>query len=208
MDKLDLAKHYKTYYTAKSKPEYIQLDEAIPYLSILGKGDPSGPGFASDIQAMYTTAYALKFKYKAEGKDYVVAKLEGLWWYDEAAFEGLSIKEASVKVPRSEWNYRLLIRLPEYVDGQFLEQMKHGLAAEKANPKIIDVHYFTLTEGKCVQMLHVGPFNKEPETLEVMKTFMDAEGLGRNGLHHEIYLSDHRKTAPEKLRTILREPVK
>jgi hypothetical protein len=208
MDKLDLAKQYKSYYTAKSMPEYVLLDEPVPYLSILGKGDPSGPGFAADIQALYTTAYTLKFKYKAEGRDYVVAKLEGLWWYDEAAFEGLSIKEASVKVPRSEWNYRLLIRLPEYVDGLFMEQMKHGLAAEKANPRIIDVTYFTLTEGKCVQMMHIGPFDKEPETLEVMKSFMDAEKLDRNGLHHEIYLSDFRKSAPGKLRTILREPVK
>lgn len=207
MDKLDLAKQYKSYYTAKAKPEYIHLDQPVSYLSIQGQGDPSGPGFAAHIQAMYATAYALKFKAKAEGRDFVVAKLEGLWWYDEAQFAGLSIKEASVKVPRSAWYYRLLIRLPEYVEAAALEALKPGLAVAKSIPLIREVEYFTMKEGKCVQMLHVGPFDKEPETLEIMKSFMDAEGCGRNGLHHEIYLSDFRKTAPEKLKTILREPV-
>ncbi|RQO30630.1 hypothetical protein DBR32_07805 [Taibaiella sp. KBW10] len=206
MEKLDLSKEYKPYYTAKTQPE-IKTFEKVFYLSIPGQGDPSSAAFAADIQALYTTAYALKFKYKAEGRDYVVAKLEGLWWYDEEQYPNLSIKDTAI-VPRSEWRYRLLLRLPDYVDGAFVEQMKHGLAAEKANPRIIDVAYFTLTEGKCVQMMHIGPFDKEPEILAIMKGFMDAENLGRNGLHHEIYLSDFRKTAPEKLKTILREPVR
>jgi hypothetical protein len=207
MEKLDLAKHFKSYYTAKAKPEIIHIENAR-YLTITGKGDPSGETFTQKIRAIYPVAYALKFGFKAQGKDFVVAKLEGLWWYDEDRYKNISIADSPKMIPRSEWEYRLLIRIPDYVSEKDVESAVASSFSSKGLEVIKDVSYFEMKEGKVVQMLHTGPFDNEPETLALMKDFMDAYNLSRNGLHHEIYLSDFRKTSPDKLKTILREPVK
>lgn len=206
MEKLDLSKEYKTYYTAKTKPELVTIEKAH-FLSICGKGDPSGPAFAERVEALYTTAYTIKFASKAGGKDFVVAKLEGLWWYDEERYGGLTMNEAPVKIPREEWEYRLLIRMPAFVSEQDVVSAVGVVLKKKGIALASDISFFELEEGQCVQMLHVGPFDKELETLQVMKVFMDENGLKQNGLHHEIYLSDFRKTEAGKLRTILREPI-
>ena len=206
MEKLDLSKEYKQYYTAKAKPELVTIEKAS-FLSICGKGDPSAPAFAERVEALYTTAYTIKFACKGEGKDFVVAKLEGLWWYDQERYGGLTMTEAPGKIPREEWEYRLLIRMPEFVSEQEVVSAIDVVLKKKAIALVSDIRFFEMEEGQCVQMLHVGPFDKEPETLKVMKGFMDEKGLKQNGLHHEIYLSDFRKVAAGKLRTILREPV-
>lgn len=205
--KTDLTKIHKAYYTARPMPELVVI-EAASYLSITGKGDPSGEDYALRLQALYATAYALKFMYKAKQRDFVVAKLEGLWWFDEARYGHVTMQEAPLKIPRSEWEYRLLIRLPAYVDKADVLSAKQQAAQKKALHGIEAVSYYEMEEGKCIQMLHVGPFDREPETLEQIRLFSEAHKLRRNGKHHEIYLSDFRKTAPEKLKTILREPVK
>ena len=201
MEKLDLVKKYSSYYTAKAYPELVQFNEVV-FLSIEGKGDPSSEEFAVRVQALYSVAYALKFKLKAKGKDFTVAKLEGQWWVDKGKYSGLSWTE----VPRSEWYYRLLIRMPEFIEKQALEGAIIELANKKKVSNVEDVSLFTLDEGKAVQMMHTGPFNKESETIEKIIDFMNNNGLKPAGLHHEIYLSDFRRTAPEKLKTILREP--
>lgn len=206
MEKLDLAKKYKHYYTAKTKPELIQI-EAAQFISICGKGDPNDKPFAERIEALYTTAYTIKFSFKVKDKDFVVSKLEGLWWYDEKQFPGKSIKTAT-EVPRSEWEYRLLIRLPEFVTKQDLDDAIEAVVNKKKMMLAKQLEFFSMTEGNSVQMLHVGPFSTEPESLLKIGAFMEENNLSKNGLHHEIYLSDFRKTAAEKLRTILREPVK
>lgn len=207
MDKLDLANKHKTYYTAKTKPELIEIENA-QYVSICGKGDPNDKAFSDRIEALYSTAYALKFIYKAKDKDFVVSKLEGLWWFDEVKYTGKTIATTSVEVPRSEWEYRLLIRLPEFVTKQDLEIAKETVISKKGIPLAKQIEYYVMNEGKCVQMLHVGPFSTEPETLKEIQKFCDANILTKNGLHHEIYLSDFRKTEPDKLKTILREPIR
>lgn len=207
MEKLDLARHYKSYYTAKGKPELAYIEKA-QYLSIQGKGDPSGEEFMQKIQLIYPVAYALKFEFKAQGKDFVVAKLEGLWWYDENRFRNATIDNAPQTVPRSEWEYRLLIRIPEFIGKEDVESAVAQTVAGKGLTKAREVTFFEIAEGKVVQMLHTGPFDSEPETLAKLNDFITANAFGRNGLHHEIYLSDFRKTPPEKLKTILREPVK
>ncbi|WP_353721580.1 GyrI-like domain-containing protein [Dyadobacter sp. 676] len=207
MEKLDLTKHFKSYYTAKSKPE-LQYIEKARYLSIQGKGDPSGEEFMQKIQALYPVAYALKFAFKAKNRDFVVAKLEGLWWYDESRFTGVSIADSPTTIPRSEWEYRLLIRIPDYVTENDVESAVAATFATKGLPAVGEVSFFEMTEGKVAQMLHTGPFDTEVKTLEKLGAFMSERGLSKNGLHHEIYLSDFRKTAPEKLKTILREPIK
>lgn len=207
MTKLDLTKEYKAYYTAKSKPELLTIGKA-PFLSITGKGDPSGQAYADKLQALYSVVYAVKFLYKAMDKDFVVAKLEGLWSFDENKYAGLSADEAPLKIPRSEWNYRMLIRMPDFVTMEQLDQAIQSVVNKKQISLAAEVEWFEMEEGKVVQMLHKGPFSKEPETLKQIMVFCEEHRLSKNGLHHEIYLSDPRKTAPEKLKTILREPVK
>lgn len=206
MNKLDLTKKYKAYYTAKTKPNLVTI-EAAHFISITGKGDPSGPEFTNHIQALYPIAYAIKFMHKANNNDFTVSKLEGLWWFDENKYPGKNITTAT-EVPRGEWEYRLLIRMPEFVTAKDLETAKETVRAKKDVPLANKVEFFTLQEGKCIQMMHVGPFSNEPESLAQIAAFSEKNKLERNGLHHEIYLSDFRKTAPEKLKTILREPVK
>lgn len=207
MPKIDFTKKYKAHYTAKAQPELITT-EPVTYLSLTGQGDPSSDAFAARLQALYSVAYAIKFMYKARDADFTVPKLEGLWWFDETGHPGLSAEEAPVQVPRSEWFYRMLIRMPEDITEALLLQAAARVAEKKDIPFVAETGLFYLDEGSCVQMLHTGPFDREPETLAVMQAFMDDYKFVRNGLHHEIYLSDFRKTSPSKLRTILREPVR
>lgn len=207
MAKLNLTQTYKSYFTANTQPEVVFIEPAR-FISIPGKGDPSEPAFAENIQALYITAYTIKFAAKQQGNDFVVSKLEGLWWLDESKYSHYSMAELPLKVPRSEWQYRLLIRMPEFVTQSIVEQGKQTAETKNKLRKIREVDYFEMTEGKCVQMLHIGPFSTEPESLAQMLPIMQVNQFVKNGLHHEIYLSDFRKTEPGKLKTILREPVK
>lgn len=207
MSKLDLSKTCKHYYSAKNKPEIIEIESA-QFLSIDGKGDPSEKAYSDKLQALYATAYTIKFMNKALDQDFVVAKLEGLWSFDEEKYKNIGISEAPKLVPRSEWNYRMMIRLPDFVTDEQVKAAIKKVVETKQITLAADIELINMHEGKCVQMMHSGPFDTEPQTLLIMKAFMDAHGFQKNGLHHEIYLSDFNKTAPEKLKTILREPVK
>lgn len=207
MEKLDLTKQYKSYFTAKPKPELVKIEQA-QFLSITGKGDPSDEKFAKKIQALYTTAYSIKFTYKALQKDFVVSKLEALWWFDEKKYENISITDAPLKIPREQWEYRLLIRLPDYVTNEDVVKGVEIASVKKGILLAKEVELFKMNEGNCVQILHVGPFATEIESLTKIANFSTTNNLLKNGLHHEIYLSDFRKTPAEKLKTILREPVK
>ena len=140
MEKLDLAKLHKTYFTAKTAPEIVDIKTAR-YLSILGKGDLSSEAFLADIQALYPVAYAIKFGCKALEKDFTVSKLEGLWWFDEQKFGGLTAAEAPQKVPRSEWEYRLLVRLPDFVDEKMVGTAVETVVSKKKNDRAAAVHF-------------------------------------------------------------------
>lgn len=206
MEKLDLTKKYKSYFKAGNIPELVSIEPA-QFISVTGQGDPAGEAFADRLQALYPLAYAIKFACKKAGRDFTVSKLEGLWWFDEAKYKDIPMAETPGLVPRSEWYYRLMIRMPDFVTEGDLHAAIKTVAAKKPAAAINEVTWFTMEEGMCVQMLHNGPFDREPETLALMLAFIQEKGLGRNGLHHEIYLSDFRKTSPDKYRTILREPV-
>lgn len=207
MRKLDLTKSHKAYYNAKNKPELLYIEKTL-FISIVGKGDPSEKAYSDKIQALYATAYVIKFLCKALDKDFVVAKLEGLWSFDENKYINISIDEAPIKVPRSEWSYRMLIRMPDYVSKEQLKSAIQTVLVKKQIQLANEIEFYEMNEGEVVQMLHVGAFSNEPETLTQMQEFMKANNLKKNGLHHEIYLSDFNKTEPNKLKTILREPVK
>jgi hypothetical protein len=198
-NKLDLVKEYKTYYTTKTNPELVEFNE-IPFLTIAGKGEPGGEEFTSKVEALYSLAYGVKNIYKNQGKDFAVPKLEGLWWVnsDKAAWE----------VSRKEWQWKLLIRLPDFVTLEAFEKTREEVFKKKRLELTKEIKFEEIKEGRSVQVMHLGPYSIESETIEKMKDFMKKNDLVENGLHHEIYLSDPRKMAPEKMKTILRQPVK
>ncbi|AOC93518.1 Bacterial transcription activator, effector binding domain [Flavobacterium anhuiense] len=207
MSKLDLTKTDKTYYNAKINPEIVFIEKAN-YISLTGQGDPSGKDFSEKIQALYTTAYVIKFMHKAMDNDFVVPKLEALWSFDTEKYASISMDEAPLKIPRAEWNYRIMIRMPDFVTREQTEKAIAIAVNKKQNELAKAIEFFEMEEGKVIQVLHIGPFDTEPQTLKKILEFSIENNLQQNGLHHEIYLSDFRKTAPEKLKTILREPVK
>lgn len=202
-----MTKADKTYYTATLQPELKNIGPAR-YISITGTGDPSSDTFKSDIQALYAVAYAIKFMCKTDGNDFILPKLEGLWGYDEEKYACISIMEAQTIVPRSEWTYRLLIRMPDFVRQKQISSGIRQVIVKKKIQHAEKVSSLKLREGKVLQILHVGPFDTEHESLAKMLAFTEEHKLKKNGAHHEIYLSDFNKTAPDKLKTILREPVK
>jgi hypothetical protein len=206
MKKLDLTQLHRSYYSAKTQPELTEVD-AASFLSILGQGDPSSATYAEKVKALYTVAYSVKQICKLAHQDFVVPKLEGLWWYDEDQYKYVSMDEAPTAVPRDAWHWKLLIRMPETVSKEVVNDAIAAAVNKKKLATATEVQLFSLSEGKVVQMLHVGPFSEELITLKQMKEFIDSRGLKKAGLHHEIYLSDFNRTPPERLKTILREPV-
>lgn len=196
--KIDLTKEYKTYYTAKTTPEVFEFDEA-QFLTIEGKGAPGCKEFTTKVEALYSLAYGIKMPMKKEGKDFAVAKLEGLWWVES--------DKPALGVPREQWQWKLLIRMPEFVSNGIVEEAKTEVIKKKGIELIKEIKFEKIEEGKCVQIMHIGPYSDEPETIGKMKMFMKENNLVENGLHHEIYLSDPRKVAPRKMKTILRQPV-
>ncbi len=199
MTKLDLAKEYKSYYKAGKKPEVVEFGEAN-YLTIGGKGEPAGEIFVRKVEALYPLAYGIKKVYKEHGNDFSVPKLEGLWWV-EADIPAL-------EVPRSEWYWKLLIRMPEFVTRETMLSVQLEVAKKKKNDLIQEISFEKITVGKCVQIMHIGPYSTEYETINALMEFMAENGLCVNGLHHEIYISDPRKTEPSKMKTLIRYPVK
>ena len=198
--KIDLYKQHKADYAATRKPALVDLKPAS-YLAISGQGAPGGPEFTDSIGALYGAAFTIKMTRKFAGKqDYGVCKLEGQWWGDGA--------QNFATLPCEQWRWKLLIRTPDFISDQDLRKavavlLKRGKAAD-----VKRVQLETLAEGRCVQMLHVGPYEKECETVAVMKAFAEKQQLQFSGRHHEIYLSDPRRVAPERLKTILRQPVR
>jgi hypothetical protein len=198
MEKLDLTKKNKEYYSAKTKAEKV-IFGPLPYLSILGKGEPAGKEFSEKAGAIYPVAYAIKKICKEADQDFGVPKLEALWWVND--------KRPALEVPRSEWYWKLLIRMPDFVTEQFLEKAVIDVIKKKTTVAS-EVKFEIIDEGALVSILHIGSYKTEPESISKMDDFIKSSGLTKNGLHHEIYVSDPNKTEPGKLKTILRQPVK
>ncbi len=199
MAKLDLVKEYKVYYKAGTKPEMVEFGP-IEFLAIEGKGEPAGEVFTRKIEALYPLAYGIKKVCKDKERDFGVPKLEGLWWV-----EG---NKPALEVLRSEWCWKLLIRMPEFVTKEMMVSVQPEVAKKKKNELIQEISFEKITEGKCIQIMHIGPYSTEPETINTLMEFISKNGFSVNGLHHEIYLSDPRKTEPSKMKTLIRYPVK
>jgi len=200
IDKVDLKKAHKAYFTAPAGQWVRATFPRLPYLMIDGQGAPgTSAEYNAALEHLYPLAYAVKFLSKRDlGRDYAVPPLEGLWWADDrSAF----IEQGR----RDEWRWTLMLMLPDWIEAA------HVYAARLKKPglDLSAVRLGHLEERQCLSRLHLGPFAEEAPVLrDLHHTVMPAAGLTFGGEHHEIYLSDPRRVAPEKLRTILRQPVK
>lgn len=201
-EKIDFKKTLDAYRATRGEFRIVDVPD-MWYLMIDGVGDPNtSPAFADAIESLYPVAFTLKFASKRElGRDYVVPPLEGLWWSEDMA----SFTSARDK---SHWNWTVMVMVPEWIERDLVAAALDRVAATSTPVRLGDVRLEPLVEGRCVQTLHVGSFDDEADVLaELHDEFVPGNGLRMVGKHHEIYLSDFRRTAPEKLRTILRQPV-
>jgi hypothetical protein len=208
---LDLKKQFKYLYQPSAKKieavqvpnlQFAMIDGAIEKGSEPGKS----PSFAEATQTLYSLSYTLKFmfkKRKTNAIDYPVMPLEGLWGVEDGFFD-ITVKD--------NWFYTLMILQPDIVTPEIFGEAREQVRKKKGDSEMLNkARLAHFEEGLCVQTMHIGPYATEPATIERMKEFMAENGLkdnvGPNGLHHEIYLSDPRKAAPEKMKTVLRHPV-
>lgn len=209
MDKLDFKKRDKSFYTGKQGRWDRLTIPPMTYLMIDGQGDPGGAAYGRAIAALYPLAYGVKFLFKAKEADFTVPPLESVWSADDPS--------AFVTNNRSAWQWTAMIRLPDPVENREFEDVRATaltkLARKKDTPTDAEtmqsVRLEVLNEGDCLQTLHIGPYSDEaPVLAHLHNTVMPDLGLTFGKAHHEIYLSDPRRVAPEKLKTILRQPVR
>lgn len=202
MEKLDLKKELKSFYKpSRNKTEIVTLPE-FNYAMVSGKGNPNdNPDFENAVGALYSVCYTMKFACKKlPGKgDFVVMPLEGFWYMESGNDFNLENKD--------EWLWDLGILLPDFIGEELFEKSKGEAFRKKGHPEIKNVSFVKITEGLSMQTLYVGPYSEEHEVIAGMHKFAENNGYKLRGKHHEIYLGDPRKTAPEKLKTILRQPL-
>jgi hypothetical protein len=189
----------ETYRARQGRPQLVDVP-AGRFLLVDGEGMPGGPAFQEAVEALYAVAYGAKFALaKATGEKVKLMPLEGLYTLPgDAKFD---------VARRDELRWTLLLRLPEQVAEDLVEQAREQVARRKQLVALERVRVDTLDEGRCAQVLHVGPYAEEPATIELLDAFVREQGLVPDGAHHEIYLGDPRRVAPERLKTILRRPV-
>lgn len=205
----DFKKEFKEYYMPKNKPQIVEIP-SMNYIAVRGKGNPNDEGgeYKKAIEVLYAVAYTLKMSYKTDYKiegffEYVVPPLEGFWWSDNGGDFDYSDK--------SELKWISVIRLPDFVtEKDFLWAVE--TASKKKKIDCSSAEFLTVAEGLCVQIMHNGSYDDEPATVAVMDEYISENGcvndLGSERLHHEIYLSDPRKSPPEKWKTVIRHPIK
>lgn len=205
----DFKKEHKEFYMSKRVPEIITVPKAN-YIAVRGMGDPNqeGGAYQSAVSILYAVAYTLKMSYKTDYRiegffEYVVPPLEGFWWQE--GIDGIDYGD------KSTFHWISVIRLPEFVTKKDFDWAVEE-AARKKNLDCSLAEFLTIEEGLCVQIMHIGPFDHEPSTVALMDQYIAENGfandMNENRLHHEIYLSDARKAAPEKWKTIIRHPIR
>lgn len=196
--KLDLCKKFRSEYVTPKEPVFVLVGPAR-YLTICGHGAPGGEYFKAHIAALYTVAYTMKMAEKSIGFDYKVCHLEGQWW----AEDGCDFRTHQPK----EWEWRLMIRVPEFITEKDVDVAVKAVLAKGKAALAGEIRLEEIAEGRCVQILHVGPYAEECSDVEKMHKFAEGKGVHMRGPHHEIYLSDPNRVPKERLRTILRYPV-
>lgn len=202
MEKIDVKRDFDGYRARRGEFRVLEVPEQH-YLMVDGHGDPNtSPRYQAALESLYPVAYSLKFASKRSlGRDYVVPPLEGLWWADDMA----SFTAARDK---AQWRWTMMLLVPEWLGAADVAAALDAVAHTHGPDRVRDLRYERLAEGQCVQTLHVGSYDDEgPVLAEMHARFIPDHGLRLSGTHHEIYLSDPRRVAPDKLRTILRQPV-
>lgn len=206
-DKLDYKKAYKDLYMPKQKPMLVDVP-AMNFIMVDGTGAPGGIEYQNAMQTLYALSFTIKMSkmqnQQPEGYfEYVIPPLEGLWWTTEGVFD--------FQVPRDKWCWTSMIRQPEFVTPEVFDWAVQACMDKKPEVDVSKARFVSFTEGLCVQMLHVGPYDQESGTLSSMEQYITENSLikimDNVHKHHEIYLSDPRRTAPERLKTVLRIPV-
>ena len=205
----DLKKEYKEFYMPKNKPEIVKIPP-MNYVAVRGKGNPNveGGDYQQAISILYAVAYTLKMSYKTDYKiegffEYIVPPLEGFWWQEGIKGVDYSNKET--------FNWISVIRLPDFITEKDFSWAVQT-ATEKKKMDCSSAEFLTVDEGLCVQIMHLGSFDSEPATVALMDDYLKEQGyvndLNDKRLHHEIYMSDARKVAPEKWKTVIRHPIR
>lgn len=201
MEKVDFKKLMKPYWQPPvGRFEIVEVPR-LSFLMVDGRGDPNTAAeYATALQWLFTLSYTLKFQSKASGRDYGVAPLEGLWWAeDETRF---------AQTDKSDWLWTAMIMQPDWIDAEALAGAMPKARAKLGEPPA-SLRLDAFEEGLSVQIMHIGPYSAEAETIARQhQDFLPANGLVENGHHHEIYISDPARTAPEKLKTVIRQPVR
>lgn len=198
--KTDLKKELKYLFAPGRAPRIVDVPP-LRYLMIDGKGAPEGQAFQAAVESLYSAAYTLKFMLKAgRRQDFVVPPLEALWWADDMrAFDDNR---------REEWQWTVMIMQPDAVTSADLTAALSELKGKKKRTPVHDrLRLAALEEGRAVQIMHIRPYGEEGPVIAALHAFAEAQGYGLRARHHEIYLSDPRRTAPEKLKTVLRQPL-
>lgn len=201
MKKVDYKKELKHLFNPpKDEFTFVDVPE-MNFLMIDGQGDPNKePAYQEAVQALYAMAYAIKFDLKGQGFDYVVPPLEGLWWaQDMSAFQ---LEE------KDKWFWTMMIMQPEQVTPELVGQLLPAVIRKKELPSLKRLHLKNFHEGLAVQIMYTGPYADEGPTISQMHAFIKDVGYELAGKHHEVYLGDPRRTAPEKLKTVIRQPVR
>lgn len=205
----DFKKEYKEFYMPKNKPQIVNVPK-MNYIAVRGEGNPNeeGGAYQQAISVLYAVAYTLKMSYKTEYKmegffQYVVPPLEGFWWQNDVKGVDYSNKDT--------FNWISVIRLPDFVTKKDFDWAVET-AAKKKKLDCSSAEFLTIDEGLCVQIMHIGAFDEEPATVALMDNYLQENGyvndITESRLHHEIYMSDTRKVAPEKWKTVIRHPIK
>lgn len=205
----DFKKEYKEFYMPKNKPEIVIVPRAS-YLAVRGKGNPNeeGGAYQNALLVLYSVAYTLKMSYKTDYRiegfyDYVVPPLEGFWWQD--GIDGVDYAN------KSSFNWISVIRLPDFITKDDFDWAVKT-TSDKKKLDCSKAEFLAIDEGLCVQIMHHGAYDDEPATVALMDAYLSENGyendFSMERLHHEIYLSDARKTAKEKLKTVIRHPIK
>ena len=211
MEKFDYKKEYKDLYQPKTKPSIIEVPEMI-FIAIDGKGDPNTSNeYKEALEILYGLSFTIKMS-KMSGTqlegyfEYVVPPLEGLWYVDDAKFDGTNITD------KSRFCWTSMIRQPEFVTEKVFENARNALAKKKRELDLSKARLIKMTEGLCVQIMHKGAYDNEPESIAKMREFAEKSGYSEDisdtRFHHEIYLSDPRRCTPENLKTVIRHPVR
>jgi hypothetical protein len=202
MDKIDLKKELKHLYRASAREPAEVVVPPLRYLMIDGQGDPNtAVAYAQAVEALFSVSYTAKFALKKgpAAIDYAVMPLEGLWWADDWSVFGAD--------DRARWRWTMMILQPPFVPEDALHEARAAVGRKKELPALAQLRFEEFAEGRCAQILHVGPFAEEGPTIARLHEFIDRR-TGRAGRHHEIYLSDIRRGDPRRWKTIIRQPMK